>query len=105
MPGPPCTWRKQPKPTPPTRTPRSNDQTRRLADARQVRHLPGRPKRDPADSRWLAACFERGTVTACFGATPEFRIIRLHTRRYDRSRGNLDRSPGYLLAGYISRAR
>jgi hypothetical protein len=27
------------------------------------------------------------------------------TRRYDRSRGNLDRSPGYLLAGYISRSR
>jgi len=27
------------------------------------------------------------------------------TRRYDRSRANLDRSPGYLLAGYISRAR
>jgi len=27
------------------------------------------------------------------------------TRRYDRSRGNLDRSPAYLLAGYISRAR
>jgi len=27
------------------------------------------------------------------------------TRRYDRSRGNLDRSPGYLLAGYISPAR
>jgi hypothetical protein len=26
------------------------------------------------------------------------------TRRYDRSRGNLDRSPGYLLAGYVSRA-
>jgi integrase/recombinase XerD len=26
------------------------------------------------------------------------------TRRYDRSRGNLDRSPGYLLAGYISSA-
>jgi transposase len=40
----------------------------------------GRPKRDPADSRWLAACFERGAVTACFVATPEFRIIRLHTR-------------------------
>jgi transposase len=30
-----------------------------LADARQVKNLPGRPKRDPADSRWLAACFER----------------------------------------------
>jgi transposase len=51
-----------------------------LADARQVKNLPGRPKRDPSDSRWLAACFERGTVTACFVATPEFRIIRLHTR-------------------------
>jgi integrase/recombinase XerD len=27
------------------------------------------------------------------------------TRRYDRSRANLDRSPGYLLAGYISHTR
>ena len=51
-----------------------------LADAKQVKNLPGRPGRDPADSRWLAACFERGAVTACFVATPEFRIIRLHTR-------------------------
>ena len=51
-----------------------------LADARQVKNLPGRPKRDPADSRWLAACFERGAVTSCFVATPEFRLIRLHTR-------------------------
>jgi transposase len=51
-----------------------------LADARQVRHLPGRPKRDPSDSRWLAACFERGAVRSCFVATPEFRVIRLHTR-------------------------
>jgi transposase len=51
-----------------------------LADARQVKNLPGRPKRDPADSRWLAACFGRGAVTSCFVAAPEFRIIRLHTR-------------------------
>ena len=51
-----------------------------LAGARQARNLPGRPKRDPADSRWLAACFERGAVTPCFAATPEFRVIRLHTR-------------------------
>jgi transposase len=51
-----------------------------LADAKQVKHLPGRPKRDPADSRWLAACFERGAVTSCFVAAPEFRVIRLHTR-------------------------
>src|SRR5215472_13019598 len=55
-----------------------------LADARQVKNLPGRPKRDPSDSRWLAACFERGAVSSCFVATPEFRIIRLHTRyRHD----------------------
>ena len=51
-----------------------------LADAKQVKNLPGRPKHDPGDSRWLAACFERGAVTACFVATPQFRIIRLHTR-------------------------
>ena len=51
-----------------------------LADAKQVKNLPGRPKRDPSDPRWLAACFERGAVTPCFVATAEFRIIRLHTR-------------------------
>ena len=34
----------------------------------------------PVGFRWLAACFERGAVTSCFVATPEFRIIRLHTR-------------------------
>ena len=51
-----------------------------LADAKQVKHLPGRPKRDPSDSRWLAACFERGAIRPCFVAAPEFRVIRLHTR-------------------------
>ena len=51
-----------------------------LADAKQVKNLPGRPKRDPSDSRWLAVCFERGAVTSCFVATPEFRVIREHTR-------------------------
>jgi transposase len=51
-----------------------------LADAKQVRHLPGRPKRDPSDSGWLAQCFERGAVRSCFVPDPEFRIIRLHTR-------------------------
>jgi transposase len=51
-----------------------------LADARQVKNLPGRPKRDPSDSRWLAQCFERGAVTSCFVAEPQFRLIREHTR-------------------------
>jgi len=51
-----------------------------LADAKQVKHLPGRPKRDASDSAWLAACFERGAVRSCFVPDPEFRVIRLHTR-------------------------
>lgn len=51
-----------------------------LADAKQVKHLPGRPKTDKADARWLAVCFERGAITACFVATAEFRLIRLNTR-------------------------
>jgi transposase len=51
-----------------------------LADARQVKNLPGRPKRDPSDSAWLAVCFERGAIRPCFVADPEFRVIREHTR-------------------------
>jgi transposase len=51
-----------------------------LADARQVKNLPGRPKRDTSDSQWLAQNFERGAVRSCFVAAPEFRVIRLHTR-------------------------
>lgn len=51
-----------------------------LADAKQVRHLPGRPKNDRADARWLAVCFERGAITPCFVTTAEFRLIRLNSR-------------------------
>ena len=51
-----------------------------LADPKQVRNLPGRPKRDPSDSRWLAQCLERGAIRGCFVAAPEFRLIREHTR-------------------------
>ena len=51
-----------------------------LADARQVKDLPGRPGRDPPDSSWLAQCSERGAVRSCFVAAPEFGVIRLHTR-------------------------
>ncbi len=66
-----------------------------LADAKQVRHLPGRPKNDRADSRWLAACFERGAITPCFVATAEFRLIRLNTRyRRDLPRSAAGKSSG-----------
>src|SRR5260370_37493232 len=68
-----------------------------LADARQVKNLPGRPKRDPSDSRWLATCFERGAVTGCFVATPEFRVIREHTRYRRRPTG--ERTPGEARPG------
>ena len=51
-----------------------------LADARQIRNLPGRPKRDCSDSVWIAVCFQRGSIRSCFVPTPEFRLIRLHTR-------------------------
>jgi transposase len=51
-----------------------------LADARQARNLPGRPKRDTSGSQWLAQNFERGAVRSCFVATAELRVIRLHTR-------------------------
>lgn len=51
-----------------------------LADAKQVKHLPGRPKTDKADARWLAVCFERGSIRSCFVAAAEFRLIRLNTR-------------------------
>ena len=50
-----------------------------LADARQEEPA-GRPKRDASDSQWLAQNFERGAVRSGFVATPEFRVIRLHTR-------------------------
>ena len=51
-----------------------------LADARQARNLPGRPKRDTSGSQWRAQNFGRGAVRSCLVATPEFRVIRLHTR-------------------------
>jgi transposase len=51
-----------------------------LADPKQIKNLPGRPERDPSDSVWITICFERGSIRPCFVATPEFRIIREHTR-------------------------
>ena len=50
-----------------------------LADAGQVKNLPGRPSVIRL-TRGGWPCFERGAVTSCFVATPEFRLIRLHTR-------------------------
>src|SRR5258708_9515238 len=49
-----------------------------LADAKQVKHLPGPPKHDPGDSKRRAACFERGAGTSRFLATPDFRAVPRH---------------------------
>jgi transposase len=51
-----------------------------LLDAKQVKHLPGRPKTDLLDSVWLARNYERGMVAACFVATEQFRRLRTLTR-------------------------
>ena len=58
-------------------------------------------------------CLHHSAITFALDAGASLRDVQDYaghkdprtTRRYDRSRGNLDRSPGYLLAGYISRAR
>jgi len=44
-----------------------------LADAKQVRHLPGRPKHDPGDSRWLAAASSaaRSPPASCHRGVPD----------------------------------
>jgi transposase len=83
-----------------------------LADPKQVKNLPGRPKRDPSDSRWLAQCFERGAVRGCFAATPEFRLIREHTRyrrdltgertREKQRTGKLPESAGIKISSVIT---
>ena len=51
-----------------------------LADAKQVKNLPGRPKRDPSTpAGWRSASSAaRSGPASC--RDPEFRIIRLHTR-------------------------
>jgi transposase len=51
-----------------------------LADARQVKHLPGRPKTDKADCVWLAKNFERGAVPSCFVPPEPIRRLRTLTR-------------------------
>ena len=49
-------------------------------------------------------CFERGALTSCFAATPDFRIIRLHTR-YRRDLIAGQRNPKMLAQLARTRAR
>ena len=51
-----------------------------LLDAKQVRHLPGRPKTDREDAIWLAKVAERGMARASFVPPKPIRRLRDLTR-------------------------
>ena len=49
-------------------------------NARDVKHLPGRPKTDKLDAAWLAKVAERQMIRPSFVPPPEFRRLRDITR-------------------------
>ena len=51
-----------------------------LVNARQVKHLPGRPKTDKIDSVWLCKVAERGMCSPSFVPARPQRQLRLFTR-------------------------
>lgn len=51
-----------------------------LINARDVKHLPGRPKTDKLDAVWLAKVAERGMVRASFVPPTPIRLLRDVTR-------------------------
>jgi transposase len=52
----------------------------KLVNARDVKHLPGRPKTDKLDAVWLAKLAERGMLRPSFVPPPEIRRLRDVTR-------------------------
>jgi transposase len=51
-----------------------------LVNARDVKHLPGRPKTDQLDAVWLCKLAERGMLRASFVPPPQIRRLRDLTR-------------------------
>jgi transposase len=51
-----------------------------LVNAREVKHLPGRPKTDKLDSVWLAKLTERGMLRPSFVPPSEIRRLRDYSR-------------------------
>jgi transposase len=51
-----------------------------LVNARDVKHLPGRPKTDKLDAVWLAKVAERQMIRPSFVPPPEIRLLRDLTR-------------------------
>ena len=51
-----------------------------LVSASQARNLPGRPKTDKEDARWIARLTEMGMLRSSFVPPPEIRALRVYTR-------------------------
>jgi transposase len=62
-----------------------------LANAREVKNVPGRPKTDKLDSVWLAKLNERGMLRASFVPPIEIRQLRDYTRLRDDLTGERSR--------------
>jgi transposase len=51
-----------------------------LVNSAQARNLPGRPKTDKEDARWIARLTEMGMLRSSFVPPPEIRALRVYTR-------------------------
>jgi transposase len=51
-----------------------------LVNSSQARNLPGRPKTDKEDARWIARLTEMGMLRPSFVPPPEIRALRVHAR-------------------------
>jgi hypothetical protein len=51
-----------------------------LVNSSQARNLPGRPKADKEDARWIARLTEMGMLRPSFVPPPEIRALRVYTR-------------------------
>ena len=51
-----------------------------LVNSSQARNLPGRPKTDKEDARWIARLTEMGMLRSSFVPPPQIRALRVYTR-------------------------
>ena len=51
-----------------------------LVNSSQARNLPGRPKTDKEDARWIARLTEMGLLRPSFVPPKEIRALRVYTR-------------------------
>jgi hypothetical protein len=68
-----------------------------LVNAREVKHLPGRPKTDRLDSVWLAKLTERGMLRPSFVPPSEIRRLRDYSRLRLDLRGAFRTQQGFEL--------